>query len=601
MRPLGAVLLVAAATVLAGCAESEPPQPDPRQPESSPAVVVRGDIWTGNSSQPHAAAVGFLGEEIVAVGDHDRVVLETRQASGAEPLLVELPADSLLVPGFSDNHVHFASAARFLEFNIMTVGTEDEFLARLDDVVSRLDSGEWITGGLWGAYDQWQQGADASGGAREPFVPNMRRAASHAGDHPIFLQRFDNTEFAVNERALELSGVELERLPQGVDAVRDDQGFTGILTGERVPELFRGSVPEPSAKRRLRQTRNALREVARRGVTNVSDMSDDTQLDIYRQLHERGELTTRIHLRYPLDRWAELAEQGIEIGSGDPWIRLGSLKGHIDGIMGNSTARFFEPYDHDPSNRGAWRRLMVDDAGNFVEGQFLQYMLDADKAGLQLSIHAIGDEANSLLLDYLEELERQNGKKDRRFRLVHAQVIAKDDFERLARLGVVAEVQPFHLSDDMRWMEERIGHGRCYGAYAFAQIEDAGAVLSFGSDWPGTGAAEYPIDPLLGIYAAVSRQTTSGTPEGGWFPEQRIDTETALRAYTWGSSYANFEDDQKGTIEVGKLADFAVLDRNILELGAERVAELLDADVVLTVVGGRAVFDPVALFSSATQ
>ena len=194
---------------------------------------------------------------------------------------------------------------------------------------------------------------------------------------------------------------------------------------------------------------------------------------------------------------------------------------------------------------------MVDEDGEFVEGKFLKYLLDADAAGLQLTVHAIGDEANRLLLDSLDEINRINGRRDRRFRLVHAQVIAPSDFSRLGELGVVAEIQPFHLSDDMRWMEQRIGYERCRGAYAFRSIVDSGAVLCFGTDWPGTSASEYPINPMLGIYAAVSRQTITGEPADGWFPQQRISIEEAIKAYTWGTAYANFEEDIKGSITVG--------------------------------------------------
>jgi predicted amidohydrolase YtcJ len=230
---------------------------------------------------------------------------------------------------------------------------------------------------------------------------------------------------------------------------------------------------------------------------------------------------------------------------------------------------------------------MVDENGNFVEGKFLKYMLDADKAGLQITVHAIGDEANHLLLNYLEELRKQNGEKDRRFRLVHAQVVAPNDFGRLGTLKVVAEVQPFHLSDDMRWMEERIGKERCKGAYAFKRIQESGAILSFGTDWPGTAAAEYPINPMLGLYAAVSRQTVNAEPANGWFPEQRISIQDAIRAYTLNTAYANFEDDIKGSIRAGKLADLTVLSANLLEI---KPAEILKTEVLYTIVGGKIVY-----------
>ena len=230
---------------------------------------------------------------------------------------------------------------------------------------------------------------------------------------------------------------------------------------------------------------------------------------------------------------------------------------------------------------------MVNEKGEFVEGKFLGYMLDADRAGLQLTVHAIGDEANNLLLNYLEELNKQNGKRDRRFRLVHAQVLAPADFKRLSQLGVVAEVQPFHLSDDMRWMEERIGPERTKGAYAFKSIQASGAVLSFGTDWPGTSASEYPINPMLGLYAAVTRQTITGQPADGWFPNERISIEDAIRAYTYNTAYANFEEGIKGSIEVGKLADLAVLSKNLLKVQPK---DFLTTDVLYTIVNGKIVF-----------
>ena len=249
--------------------------------------------------------------------------------------------------------------------------------------------------------------------------------------------------------------------------------------------------------------------------------------------------------------------------------------------------RFFQPYSHDSTNRGRWRPLMVNEKGEFVEGKFLGYMLNADKAGLQLTVHAIGDEANNVLLNYLEELDKHNGKRDRRFRLVHAQVIAPQDFKRLGKLGIVAEVQPFHLSDDMRWMEERIGHERSKGAYAFKSIQASGAVLSFGTDWPGTSASEYPINPMLGLYAAVTRQTLSGKPEGGWFPNERIDIQNAIKAYTYNTAYANFEEKIKGSIEVGKFADLTVLSKNLLRIPPK---EILTTEVVYTIVNGKIVY-----------
>ncbi len=562
--------------LLTGAAVGEPP---------ADLILHNGAIWTVDDAKPRATAVAVRGGRFVLVGG-DEAALAQR---GPQTRVVDLEGKFSL-PGFNDSHVHFASAAAFLEFNIMQVSTQHEFVERVREVVGRLEDGEWILGGYWSAYDAWAPGSAGAEG-RTSFTPDMRRVEALTARHPMLIRKFDDSAFAANSAALRAVGLDPDR-PQaeGIVFERDAEGrLTGILSGAGVMVRFRPHLPKSfSRARRLQQTRRALAEVRAHGVTNVSDMSDDEQLEIYRALRRSGELTCRIHFRYPLDRWGELAERGIKVGSGDEWIRLGGLKGHIDGIMGNSTARFFEPYEHDPTNRGRWRRLMVDDDGDFVEGQFLKFMLDADAAGLQLTVHAIGDEANRLLLDYLETLNRTNGRRDRRFRLVHAQVIGEPDFERLGALGVVAEVQPYHLSDDMRWMEERIGYERCRGAYAFRSIAESGAILSFGTDWPGTSASEYPINPLLGLYAAVTRQTVSGKPAGGWFPEQRITIQEAIKAATWGSAYANFEEDLKGSITVGKLADMAVLSTNLLEV---EPAQYLKTEVVYTIVGGKVVYE----------
>ncbi|HUG44166.1 MAG TPA: amidohydrolase, partial [Acidobacteriota bacterium] len=473
-------------------------------------------------------------------------------------------------------------------FNIMDAASQQEFVRRTQEIALRLAPGEWIVGGFWGAYDQWSRGR-ASAEAREPFTPDLFLVKELTRHRPLFIQKFDASEFAVNEAALARVGLDPEKpAPEGVEFIFDGRGvFTGRIRGSGVLRLFTPHIPEQSYSRRLRQSRRALEEIRRRGVTTISDMSDDLQLQIFEDLHAAGELTVRVHFRYPIEQWESLADRGVRIGSGTPWIRLGALKGHVDGIMGNSTARFLQPYEHLPETRGNWRRLLVDEEGDFAGERFLEFMKLADRAGLQLSIHAIGDKANRLLLDYLEAMIQENGQKDRRVRLVHAQVLAPEDFTRLGGLNVIAEVQPYHLSDDMRWMEERIGRKRCRGAYGFKTILDSGALLTFGSDWPGTSAAEYPIDPMLGIYAAVTRRTIEGEPQGGWFPEERIGIEDALRAYTYHSAYANFEEKLTGSIEVGKLADLAVLSRNVLEIEAD---EIPDVSVHYTIVEGRIVF-----------
>src|SRR5687767_4496267 len=553
--------------------------------QSADLILHNGAIYTVDKNNSTVQAVAIKDGKFVAVGFN----AEAMKLRGPSTRVIDLRG-RFVVPGFNDNHVHFASAAQFLEFNIMRASTQDQFVARVKDVISRLPKGEWIVGGYWGAYDEWAAGS-AGNQRREHFAPDMSLVNAITSDYPMFIRKFDDSQFAANQAAFRVLKLDLDN-PQAADVefLKDTQGKpTGHMRGRGATRLFNSVIPRNfSRERRIQQTKNALAEIRKYGVTNVSDMSDDVQLDIYRELHHTGDLSVRIHFRPGLDRWKEMADKGIRVGGGDDWIRLGALKGHIDGIMGTSSARFFEPYSNNAQNRGRWRPLMVNDKGEFVEGKFLGYMLNADRAGLQLTVHAIGDEANNVLLNYLEELNKQNGKRDRRFRLVHAQVLAPQDFKRLGQLGVVAEVQPFHLSDDMRWMEERIGAERTKGAYAFKSIQASGAVLSFGTDWPGTSASEYPINPMLGLYAAVTRQTITGEPVAGWFPNERITIEDAIKAYTYNTAYANFEEKTKGSIEVGKLADLTVLSKNLLKVEPK---EFFSTNVIYTIVDGKIVYE----------
>jgi len=322
-------------------------------------------------------------------------------------------------------------------------------------------------------------------------------------------------------------------------------------------------------------------------VTTVQDISPLDQVEIYRDLRELGELTCRIH--YSPSRLNEvegMIERDWTVGSGDEWLRFGTIKTHIDGIMGNRTARFFEPYSDNgpdqPDWRGDWREFSTDlDA-------FKRMLVAADAANIQLRIHAIGDEANSIVLDIIEQLDAENGPRDRRVRVVHAQVLRQEELDRVEQNPYIAEVQPYHCIDDMRWMEERIGHERSKGAYAFRSLRMAGAELAFGSDWPGTNASYYPVNPLLGLYAAVTRQTLDGQPPDGWFPDEAISLEEAMRAYTRAGAFTSFEEDLKGTIERGRLADFAILDTDLFSTDPSK---WLDARVDYTIVGGKVVYD----------
>jgi len=554
--------------------------------QPSELMLVNGAVYTVDEKNPWAEAVLVRGNEIVAVGT--TATIEEAAGKGAQRIDLK---GRLVLPGFIDTHVHLASAAQFHEFNLMRTATQDEFVRRVSELVKTLPDGEWVTGGLWGAYDQWDSGSSGGTARKEPFAPDMEMIEAVTPNHPVWISRFDGSEYAANRLALAKAGIDPENPAgnDGIEFIRDASNrFTGRMRGAGVRRAFNQVVPrEFSYERRTRQTLHALEMAASHGVTTVSDMSDDMQLTLYRDLRRQGKLDVRIDFRYTLDRWEEVSALGIRTGSGDDWIRLGGLKGFIDGIMGTSAARFFEPYSHQPDNRGSWREMMKNKQGDVDPEYFYAFMKGADRAGLQITVHAIGDEANHLLLDFVERLEKDNGNRDRRFRLVHAQVVAPPDFSRIGQLGIIAEVQPFHLSDDMRWMEERIGSERCKNAYAFRSIQESGARLCFGSDWPGTSAAEYPINPMLALYAAVTRQTVNGTPAEGWFPDQRISLETAIRCHTLDAAYALFEERFRGSIEPGKLADLVVMSDNLFEI---EPSELLTAHPVATIVDGKIVY-----------
>jgi predicted amidohydrolase YtcJ len=342
------------------------------------------------------------------------------------------------------------------------------------------------------------------------------------------------------------------------------------------------------------ENRAALKALREAGIVEVHDIERPDQTERFIELQDNGELTCRVWLRPDLSRGSELGSQGFTIGlhpktkQKDNWLRYGALKGYIDGIMGTHGALFFEPYDDQPDNYGHWRRHTSDDPK--FQKRNMEKMYKLIKVGLDNgfvpNVHAIGTRGVAEMLDLYERLKNE-GVDLNGFRVIHAQVIRPQDFPRFEALGVIAEVNPYHISDDMRWMEERIGYERCRGAYAFKSLLDNGAMLSFGSDWPGTSAALYHMNPRYLIYAAVTRQTLNGTPQEGWFPEQRISVEEALKAYTINNAYAAFEDDIRGSLEEGKLADITVFDRNLMEIPP---SEILEAKVTLTVVDGKIVF-----------
>lgn len=559
--------------------------PSPATPGAD-LVIENAQIWTGDDQDPWAEAVAVRGEWITRVGTTAEVAPEKR------PWTRVIDARGRFVsPGFMDNHTHFNRAGELLlGVNLLDVADADGLVARVGEAAERLPDGAWMTGGMWGAYEQWAMnstGQDGQG-AESTFRPDRSGIDAVSAANPALLWNWDRSQYLANGAALEAASADCSW--PGVEC--EGGGPTGRLSAEAANRVRR-TIPAKDMEQRLAEARIALERLAEHGVTTFFDITPPEQVAVYESLRESGELTARVNIRLVLDTWDELGDAGIVNGFGDDWIRFGGLKGFVDGIMGNSSAHFYQPY-LTTGVRGAWRDVRNtgyvsnDGSGLNPPGNMERLVFGADSIGLSPRVHAIGDQAIDTLLDIFERVIDEHGPRDdRRFAVIHTQVIAGAEVaERMARLGVIAEVQPYHTIDDMRWMEERIGE-RSRWAYAFKTLDDAGVLLSFGSDWPGTNAAWYTSNPLHGMYAAVTRRTMDGHPEGGWFPEERIDAETALRAYTVNNAFAAGEEDRKGLVSAGYLADLTILDANPLEVDPNA---LKDVGVDYTIVGGRVVY-----------
>lgn len=552
-------------------------------------IITNAAIWTGDSTRPRAQAIAVRGDRIVAVGS----AADVQRHRSAFTRVLDA-GGRFVAPGFIDNHTHFGQAgALLLGVNLLDVADERMLVRRVREARDRLPSGAWMTGGDWGAYEAWARNS-TGGRSRDSaaFRPHRGMIDSITPGTPALLSKWDRSQYLANGAALEAAGVTCEW--QGVECSRGAP--TGRLSTEAAA-LVRRAMPARTLEQRLAEARVALEQLAGLGVTTIHDITPAEQLAVYQELLRRDALTTRVYARPTLDKWDELRAIGIEHGFGHPMLRIGGLKGFVDGIMGNSSARFYEPY-LTTGVRGSWRDSTNTGAtsgpgsGMEPEGNMLRNLIGADSSGMWVQVHAIGDHAIDTLLTLYEHVMRTNPSRARRYRVIHTQVIRSPEVaDRMARLGIAAEVQPYHAIDDMRWMEERIGK-RGRWAYAFRTLHEAGVRLSFGSDWPGTNASWYTANPLHGMYAAVTRQTLEGHPEGGWYPEERIDVETALRAYTVNNAWVAGEEDEKGTLTPGKLADLVVLDADPLAIAPEA---LKDVTVVMTMVGGRIVHGAGAL------
>lgn len=528
------------------------------QPASTGIAYLNATIWTGNPQQPLAEALYIKDGLLVEVGSSEAI----SSLTSAEDQIIDVEG-AFITPGFIDSHVHFITGGfRLASVQLRDANTPALFTERIAEFAQRIEPGEWITGGDWD-HELW-------GGE----LPTRAWIDEVTPDNPVWVSRLDGHMALANTKALELAGItsETEQVFGGT-IVQDSNGEpTGIFKDNAMDFVFEIMPPDTEAQED-RALAAAMNYVNAQGVTSVHHVGTFDQLDAFERAQDADRLTTRIYAAVHLGAWKQLQDHIATNGRGDAWLKTGGLKGFVDGSLGSHTAAFFEPFTDAPA-----------DSGFFVATEETLYDLisNADKAHLQPMIHAIGDRAIHTILNIYERVQTENDARDRRFRIEHAQHIGPVDIQRFTQLGVIASMQPYHAIDDGRWAERVIGPERIKTTYAFKSLLDVGAHVAFGSDW-----FVAPPTPLEGIYAAVTRRTLDEINPHGWVPEQKITVEQALRAYTMEAAYASFEEDIKGSLESGKLADFVVLDQNLLEIAPEKIRE---ARVLRTVVGGVTVF-----------
>ncbi len=526
--------------------------------QTSDMIITNARIWTGNDTQPYAEAMAVSGDTITAIGSNREVM---KFKSGADTV-IDL-GGRFVVPGFIDSHIHMLQGGENLaSVQLRDATTQELFISRIKEYAATLKPGEWILGGDWDGKG-WET------------LPHHDWIDSVTPDNPVFVSRLDGHMALANSAAMKLARVDRKvKDVSGGTIERDASGEpTGIFKDNAMDLIF-ARVPSSSDEEIDRALVAAMKYLASNGVTSAHSVDAAAYADGIARVRARGEQITRIYYLQTISRWKDLKHKIEREGKGDNWVSTGGVKGFVDGSLGSHTAAFIEPYTDLPTDTG----LFVN-----TEEDLYKWISESDKAGLQVVIHAIGDRAINSLLNIYERVAAENGERDRRFRIEHSQHIAPADIPRYGKLKVIASMQPYHAIDDGRWAEEYIGPERIKTTYAFRSLLDTGATLAFGSDW-----FVAPATPLEGIYAAVTRRTLDGKNPDGWVPEQKITVTEALRAYTIHGAYASFEENIKGTLEPGKLADFVVLDRDITAIDP---VEIWDTKVQQTWVGGRKVFD----------
>jgi predicted amidohydrolase YtcJ len=535
-------------------------------------IIVNARVRTMDTTKPTSEAVAIYGNRILAVGSNS----EIRKLAGLGTEVIDARG-KLVLPGFNDAHVHFLGGGfQLSSVDLRDANTPKEFADRIAAFANKLPPGRWITGGDWD-HERWP-GVDG----KAP-LPTKELIDAVTPNTPVFVSRLDGHMALANSLALKLAGITKDTAdPDGGLIVRDPKTGepTGVLKDAGMSPVWK-VVPDATFEEKLAAAKAATEHAARLGVTSVQDMSAGNDVGVYQTLLEKGELKTRIYAVSPLPAWERLARTGVRAHFGNEMLRIGGLKGFADGSLGSTTAFFYEPYLDAPETRG----LAGDEM--FPEGAMLERVRQADRAGLQVMIHAIGDRANEQILNIFATVKGENGERDRRFRIEHAQHLRRQDIPRFASEKVIASMQPYHAIDDGRWAEKRIGHERAKTTYAFRSLLDSRVMLAFGTDWTVA-----PLDPMLSVYAAVTRRTLDGKNPDGWIPEQKISVDEAVRAYTVGSAYAEFQEQNKGTITAGKLADIVMLSEDIFSIDPREIERV---KVVLTIMDGRVVYSAAGL------
>jgi hypothetical protein len=533
---------------------------DEASAEQADVIYVNGDVWTGVAGAARAKAVAIKGAHILYVGD----AAGARRREGRATEVIDLEG-AFVAPGFIDNHVHFLEGGLGLaSVDLRDAASRQEFARRIADYAARLPEGRWVLNGNW---DNTLWGGE---------LPTRRWIDDATGERPVFVTRLDGHMGLANSAALKAAGIDAATpTPPGGEIIRDEAGApTGILKDAAMDLVIRVIPPLSDAALDEAFDRAQAHALAH-GVTGVSDVYANTlnadPLPVFRRAHDDGRQKIRIRAYGDLGQWERRRDFIAEHGKGDERLAWDGVKGFVDGSLGSATAWFFEPFTDRPESTG----LTITDPGTLK-----RRIRDADAAGLRLAVHAIGDRANDFLLSAYEEIGG-GGLREKRFRIEHAQHLTNAEIERFGKTGIIASMQPYHAIDDGRWAESRIGAERIRGTYAFRALLDAGAVVTFGSDWPVA-----PLDPIAGIDAAAHRRTIDGANPQGWVPGQKITAEEALAAYTAANAYAGFAEEKLGTLAPGKLADLVVLSAD-----PTRTDDILSIRVLRTVIAGETVFE----------